>query len=204
MRIKLNQNSVGRYNILGDEQSLAFSIKIVDDEGEILVRDGVKCVARLSDSKNPESKQEDMDSLFSAGEFSQIIGECLENCNREDGHNEAKAFIYTYIEHFDELRQAFETDKRTKLGTQILSLQSELEKVKMPVATYEMADHIKGLADKERTSAEQYRRWTKDYKKSAPQYKDYDSKAKVCDLRAEELDAEYEVLYQRCEDILMP
>lgn len=197
MKIVLNQNQVGRFNILGNEESLAFSIKIIDgDEGEIVKHDGVKAIARLSTDEDPKWKSEELQDLYDDGEIDHIISQCIEGGRDLD---EAKAFMHVYVDNFTELKLSFERDKIEKLKKQIADLQQKLADVKFRPAHFEMADFIKGMAAKERESAERYRKWQADYKEDSPQFADYEKKAAVCDLRAEELDAEYEELWQKAE-----
>jgi len=174
-------------------------MKIIDGvEGKILELDGVKCVARLSANEDPEYRRDELADLFSDGAFDEIAQQCLDG-SRDVA--ETKAFIVAYIEHFDEIREAFESDRKLKLEKQIANLQTELEAVKLPPAYYEMADLIKGMADKHSKDAERYRKWQQDYKETSAQYLDYESKAKVCDEQAANLMAEYEALYKKCDEM---
>ncbi len=199
MKIVLNQNQVGRFNLLGNESSLAFSMTIIDgDEGKIVERDGVKCVARIRTDEDPEYKSEELGELFDQGAFDEIAQQCLAGGRDVP---ETKAFIATYIENFPELRSVFETSKKQKLEKQIAQLQAELKGVRMPPGYYEMAELIKGLADAQRDKATTYRKWQQDYKESSEQYVKYENYALECEQNASTLLAEYEALYKRCDEL---
>lgn len=197
MRIVLNQNQVGRFNLLGNEESLAFSVKIIDgDEGKILERAGVKCVARFHTDEDPELKSDELQELVDDGEFDEIARQCLEGGRDVP---ETKAFIAAYVENFAVLRDEFVSKKREALEKQMAALKEQLARLRMPPAYYEMADLVKGMADKERSRATTYRKWQADYKETSPQYEKYNAQALECEQRAAELDAEYEALYKKCE-----
>lgn len=195
MRIVLIQNQVARFNLLGTEESLAFSMKIVDDENNIVERDGVKCIARLQKTENALYVREELEQLFDKAEFAQIVALCIEETNRSDTIAESKAFIDVYVNHFDELKHSYEDAKKKLLQDKIEALKKELAKTNMSEDTYEMAEILKGLASKEREMSDNYVKWSEDYKKSSPQYKDYMKKAKERRLKACELNDEYDKLY---------
>lgn len=199
MKVVIGQNEVGRFNLLGNEKSLAFNIRIIDgDEGAIVERNGVKAMARLSESEDPEGKRDELRGLYEAGEIEGIVDQCLEGGRDTE---ETKVFIEVFIDNYPELKRNFEETEREKIERRIQGLKDELKSLKFTNGFYEMANLVRSLADKEKASADRYSKWASDYKKSSPQYKDYTKKAVACNSRATELMGEYEALWQKCEEI---
>lgn len=200
MRIKLIQNQVAKFNFLGDEESLAFSMAIVDDNDKTIERDGIKAIVKLRTDDDPLNKRDELQDLYYAGEFDEIVRQCIEN-GRERDIEELRVFIVTYVDNFNTLRDDFESKRRQELQKKIHALTEELRDVRMPPAHYEMADAIKDLADRNRYKESQYRGWMKDYKEDSDTYKRYEKSALEHSAKAAELMAEYERLYIICDKL---
>lgn len=198
MRIKLIQNQVAKFNFLGDEESLAFSMAIVDDNDKTIERNGIKAIVKLRTDDDPLNKRDELQDLYYAGEFDEIVRQCIEN-GRERDIEELRIFLATYVDNFNGLRDDFESKRRQELQKKIHDLTEELRGVRMPPAYYEMADAIKDLADRNRYKESQYRGWMKDYKEDSDTYKRYEKSALEHSAKAAELMAEYERLYIICD-----
>lgn len=196
MKIVLVQNQVGKFNMLGDEESLVFTMRIVDNENRTIKYNEEWCTATLRDHDDAVNRSKELGDLYDRGDFDEILRQCVEG--KKDVKN-TKAFIETYVRNFEELKSNFENQRRSRLQRQIASLQKELDGVRMPPAYYEIADLIRDMAVGEKTSATSYRKWASDYKETSKQFIDWTEKAATSDKKHTELMAEYEELYKICD-----
>ena len=120
MKLKISQNSTGRFNLLGNEISRSFSMGIFDDDGEILIAEDGKTKASLHWSGDPDDDPwlfEDLENV------PDIIQRCWEYCSSIISSTNYKGnlifFGKMYQENFDELSETYQKDKITKLEKQL-------------------------------------------------------------------------------------
>lgn len=125
MELKIIQNSVGRYNFLGHEETLAFSMAIVGDDGKVISNETNR--ASVDYSGDPDEKDEFDDNLEDIG-F--LFGKCLGYSKRVFGSKDREGDCYFFArilsDNFEEISTAFETKKRAVLEKKLERIQQEL------------------------------------------------------------------------------
>lgn len=125
MELKIIQNSLGRYNLLGNEESLAFSMAIIGEDGKVIT-DGTN-KASVDYSGDPEEKDEFDDNLE---DISFLFGKCLGYSKRvfgsKDREGDCYFFARIFSDNFDEISTAFGAKKRSVLEKKLERIQQEL------------------------------------------------------------------------------
>jgi hypothetical protein len=145
MKLKIIQNSVGRYNLMGNEHTLQFSMAIVDDEGKVIT-DGVN-KAILSYSGEPDEQDEFEEAIEDVG---RTFGKCLGYSKRVIGSTDYEGncifFAKTYSQNFETLNEAHILSEKLRLEKELERVQRALQG---DLSIYDARDDIENELKKE-------------------------------------------------------
>ena len=166
MKIRVTQCSVGRYNFIGNEESLAFNMIIEDNEEKLVKLNDIPCI--LHYSGEPEER-DDFD-YYSKEDLSWIFDKCLKYANNVWGTTDYKAqcfaFYKIYKDNFEEIANQQEKTEKEKLEKLLKEIQSKLESNLRPENLTEyMEEHIKKEISK-------YQKWLSESELEKTKYKD--------------------------------
>lgn len=125
MKLRITNDSVGRYNLISNENTYEFFMCIYDNDNNI-VTDGVN-KARIHFSGEPERK-DDFQGAIDNMEY--VIGECIKYCGRiwstTDYIGDALYFANVYMQNYEQLNETYKAEKAIALQKQIDELQQKL------------------------------------------------------------------------------
>ncbi len=181
MKIKIIQNSVGRFYFGSTEESLSFSIGIFEDN-KVVEIDGVKCIASYSTSEDPDYVQIDFEREFENGDIDDIIYKCLKmSFNKISTRNylsECYAFIEMYSKNREHLYEQYKKDKIEQIEKQIIELQTQKETVEGRIVfdtLYETEDLLESKSNSCNKSIDYNITQREDCKKNSKMYNEYQS-----------------------------
>lgn len=130
MKLKVIQSQVGSFNLGSNEESYVFKLGIVDDNGNVITKDGEK--ALLVYRGEPNEKHDFEDSME---ELDWVYEQCWEYAGNfvystDNYKAQCIAFWEIYMDNHDELDQNYATARKSNIQKQIERLQAELKKIK--------------------------------------------------------------------------
>ena len=129
MKLKVIQSQVGRFDLGDNTESYVFKSGIVDDEGNVVTKDGTK--ALLVYRGEPNEKYDFEDSM---DELDWVFEKCWEYANgfiySSDNYKEqCIAFWEVYMDNHDQIDYNYASDRKANIQKQIERLQDELKKI---------------------------------------------------------------------------
>lgn len=125
MKIRVTRCSVGKYNLLSNEESLSFYMNIHDDENKVIEQDGIK--AQLHYSGDPDDLYRFEDAMDNIEE---VFRYCLDYSKRvwssTDYEAQCLLFYKLYQENFELLEKNTKEARDARIKKQIEELQRQL------------------------------------------------------------------------------
>ena len=157
MKLKLLQSQVGRFNLLGHEETYVFSLGLVRGDGEVEEREGVKAI--LYYSGEPEVRGE-MEDYMERADIGDIFRKCFEYaknvCSSRDYMAEALLFIKLYQSAADEIQNNWKLRENANIQKQIDVLQKRLSEPYKYMSVEYVGDVVTEILQDE---IDKYRRW---------------------------------------------
>jgi hypothetical protein len=130
MKLKVIQSQVGRFDLVHDTQSYVFKLGIVDNEGNIITKDGTK--ALLVYRGEPNEKHDFEDSME---ELDWVYEQCWKYANSfiySSDNYIAQCIVFweVYINNHDLIDYNYASDRKSNIEKQIERLQNQLKNMK--------------------------------------------------------------------------
>lgn len=130
MKLKVIQSQVGSFNLGSNDESYVFKLGIVDNDGNVITKDGEKALLVYRGEANEKYDFDD-----SMEELDWVYEQCWKYANdiiysKSNYKAQCIAFWEVYMDNHDELDHNYATSKKQKIEQQIERLQAELKKIK--------------------------------------------------------------------------
>lgn len=199
MKIVLNQSEIGKFNFIGNEESLAFSLRFVNDDGST-VKVNKQGLVDADESLNTESavfrvnsdadenlewRKEYLEELYFDRNWEALLLEHKKHSQFSYtsglGYREQRYMFAKFIEeHFIEIENSLDKQEIEGDKKRIEELERELASLKAKnyySASEDDAPRLKDLVVQELNKDAQLRRkWQSEYKKTSDKYKEYQKK----------------------------
>lgn len=207
VRLVLNQNQVGKYNLGGDDISLAFSLRFIDEKGDTLrvTSEGRMPAAdydgklELAVFKMPSHPDDDSEGwgqtykdLFEELDFESLLAYHIKDNGWTTGFSyEAQRVMFVTLidQYFEDIITGINVAGEERRAREIESLEKRLEVLKsIESAPLPDKPDLKGvLLQKCEEEIEQYKRWRDDYAKGGDSWVRWDNKLKEARAYRKEL-----------------
>lgn len=131
MKMVVTQNEVGRFNLLGNEETLEFNMVIRGDDG-VVIKDDEEHLAKLYYSGEPDEKY---DFEEAENNLAWVFDKCFDYAHQIASSTDYKGnclfFLDTYMNNFDEIRKNTLEEEKKKINEEIKSLELQLENLDM-------------------------------------------------------------------------
>lgn len=125
MKIKISQCSIGKYNLLSNEESLSFYMSIYDNDNKVIEENGIK--AQLHYSGEPDELYIFEDAL---NNIEEVFTKCLEYSKKVWSSTDYKAqcllFYKIYQSNFETLEANMKAQRDENIKKEIERLQKQL------------------------------------------------------------------------------
>lgn len=130
MELQIIQNQIGRFNLIGVEESLSFSLAIKENN-DYVEYNGQKCIIHYSG--NDFSLKDFFRDCFENGEIGEIFNICFRYADNVISSINYKArclsFWKVYNDNKKELSNNFIDEEKNKVNEQIKRLQNKLDRL---------------------------------------------------------------------------